>query len=166
MMTSSNVKIFRVTGPLCGEFLPQRPVTRRFDIFFDLRPSKRLNKHSRRLLFETPAHSLWRHWNDTDDMPGTKKSSTSDTWSDSTCEQLGPTTSAGVILTTQPQIQNIQNATDQGFRNTFLAWNARRRYCLFLWSANCVFKLDLYKNIPPITDFAKQKNICTVSHRY
>ena len=42
MMTSSNGKIFRVTGPLCGEFtgpgqLPaQRPVTRSFDVFFDL----------------------------------------------------------------------------------------------------------------------------------
>ena len=42
MMTSSNGNIFRVTGPLCGEFTgpgefpAQRPVTRRFDIFFDL----------------------------------------------------------------------------------------------------------------------------------
>ena len=36
IMTSSNGNIFRVTGPLCGEFPPQRPVTRSFDIFFDL----------------------------------------------------------------------------------------------------------------------------------
>ena len=33
MMTSSNGNIFHVTGPLCGEFLSQRPVTRRFDFF-------------------------------------------------------------------------------------------------------------------------------------
>ena len=43
MMTSSNGNIFRVTGPLCGEFTgpgefpAQRPVTRSFDVFFDLR---------------------------------------------------------------------------------------------------------------------------------
>ena len=43
MMTSSNGNIFRVTGPLCGEvtgpgeFPTQRPVTRNFGVFFDLR---------------------------------------------------------------------------------------------------------------------------------
>ena len=43
MMTSSNGNIFRVTGPLCGEFTgpgeftTQRPVTRSFGVFFDLR---------------------------------------------------------------------------------------------------------------------------------
>ena len=40
-MTSSNENIFRVTGPLCGEFTGPRPVARSFDIFFDLRPNKR-----------------------------------------------------------------------------------------------------------------------------
>ena len=43
MMTSSNGNIIRVTGHLCGkppvtgEFPTQRPVTRSFDVFFDLR---------------------------------------------------------------------------------------------------------------------------------
>ena len=43
MMTSSNGNTFRVTGPLFeeftgpGEFPTQRPVTRSFDVFFDLR---------------------------------------------------------------------------------------------------------------------------------
>ena len=52
MMTSSNGTIFRVTGPLCGEFtgtgeLPaQWPVTQSFDVFFDLRLNKRLSKQS------------------------------------------------------------------------------------------------------------------------
>ena len=42
MMTSSNENIFRVAGHLCGEFTghgefpSQRPVTRTFDVFFDL----------------------------------------------------------------------------------------------------------------------------------
>ena len=47
-MTSSNGTIFRVTGPLCGEFTgpcefpAQRPVKRSFDVFFDLRLNKQL----------------------------------------------------------------------------------------------------------------------------
>ena len=52
MMTSSNGNIFRVTGHLCGEFTgpgefpTQRPVTRSYDVFFDLRLNKRLSKQS------------------------------------------------------------------------------------------------------------------------
>ena len=52
MMTSSNGNIFRITRPLCGEFTcpgefpAQRPVTRSFDVFFDLRLNKRLSKQS------------------------------------------------------------------------------------------------------------------------
>ena len=69
MMTSSNGNIFRVSGPLCGEFngpceFPtQRPVTRSFDVFFDLRLNKRLSKQP---WFE-PSWSLWRHCNVFDD---------------------------------------------------------------------------------------------------
>ena len=69
MMTSSNGNIFRVTGPLCGEFTgpgefpTQRPVTRSFDVFFDLRLNNRLSKHSWAWWFETLSCSLWRHRN-------------------------------------------------------------------------------------------------------
>ena len=69
IMTSSNGNIFRVTGPLCGEFTgpgefpTQRPVTRSFDVFFDLRLNKRLSKHSWGWWFETLSWSLWRHHN-------------------------------------------------------------------------------------------------------
>ena len=69
MMTSSNGTIFRVTGPLCGEFTgpgefpAQRPVTRSFDVFFDIRLNKRLSKQSWGWWFETPSWSLWRHCN-------------------------------------------------------------------------------------------------------
>ena len=47
-VTSSNWSIYRVTGPLCGEFPSQRPVKRSFGVFFDLCLNKRLDKHSRR----------------------------------------------------------------------------------------------------------------------
>ena len=69
MMTSSNENIFRVTGPLCGEFTgpgefpTQRPVTRSFDVFFDLRPNKRLSKQWRGWWFETLSRPFWRHRN-------------------------------------------------------------------------------------------------------
>ena len=42
----------------------QRPVTRSFDVFFDLRPNKRLSKQSRGWWFETLSCSLWRHCNE------------------------------------------------------------------------------------------------------
>ena len=49
--------------PLTGGFPSQRPVTRSFEFFFDLRLNKRLSKQPRRRWFETPSHSLWRHCN-------------------------------------------------------------------------------------------------------
>ena len=67
MMTSSNERIFRVTGPfvwVTGEFPAQRPVTRSFDVFFDLRLNKRFSKQSWGSWFETPSCSVWRHCND------------------------------------------------------------------------------------------------------
>ena len=70
MMTSSNGNIFRVTVPLCGdftrpcEFPTQSPVTRSFDVFFDMRLNKRLSKQPWGWWFETPWWSLWRHSND------------------------------------------------------------------------------------------------------
>ena len=47
-----------------GEFPTQRPVTRSFDIFFDLRLNKQLNKQSWGWWFETLSRSLWRQFND------------------------------------------------------------------------------------------------------
>ena len=50
-------------SPVLGEFPPQRPVTRSFFVYFDLRPDKRLSKQSWGWWFETLPHSLWRHRN-------------------------------------------------------------------------------------------------------
>ena len=76
MITSSNGNIFRITGHLCGEFTgpdefpTQRPVTRSFDTFFDLRLNKQLSKQSWGWWFEMLSHPLWRHCNDyTFDFP-------------------------------------------------------------------------------------------------
>ena len=47
-----------------GKFATQRPVTRSFDVFFDLPVNKTLSKQSWGGWFETPANSLWRHCNE------------------------------------------------------------------------------------------------------
>ena len=46
-----------------GDFPAQRPVTRSFDVFFDLHPNKRFSKQSWGWWFETSSPSLWRHCN-------------------------------------------------------------------------------------------------------
>ena len=50
--------------PVAGEFRTKRPVTRSFDVFFDLCPIKRLSKHSRGWWFETPSRPSWRNCNE------------------------------------------------------------------------------------------------------
>ena len=61
MMTLSIGNIFRVTGPLWGEFTghlwPPPPQHTH-------KGQWRLSKQSIRRWFETPSHSLWRYWND------------------------------------------------------------------------------------------------------
>ena len=47
-----------------GEFPAQRPVTRSFDLFFDLGLRQQLSKQWRRRWFETPWRSWWRHSNE------------------------------------------------------------------------------------------------------
>ena len=62
-------KHFLRNWPLCGEFTgpgefpAQRPVTRSFDVFFDLRLNKRFSKQSWGWWFETLSRPVWRHCN-------------------------------------------------------------------------------------------------------
>ena len=51
-------------SPITGEFPTQRPVTRSFDVFFDLRLNKRLSKRSWGWWFETPSCPSWHHCNE------------------------------------------------------------------------------------------------------
>ena len=50
-------------SPVPGEFPTQRPVPRSFDVYFNLRPNKRLSKQSWGWWFEMPSRPLWRHRN-------------------------------------------------------------------------------------------------------
>ena len=50
-------------SPVPGEFPAQRPVTRNFDVFFNLRLNKCLSKQSWGRWFETLLRPLWHHRN-------------------------------------------------------------------------------------------------------
>ena len=69
IMTSSNGNIFLLlaicagNSPVPDEFPTQRPVTRSFDVFFDLRTNKRLSKQWWCWWFETQSCPLRRHCN-------------------------------------------------------------------------------------------------------
>ena len=56
-------------SPVTGEFPSQRPVTRSFDVFIDLRLNIRLSKQSPGWWFQTSSRSLWRHCNDSWHVP-------------------------------------------------------------------------------------------------
>ena len=62
-MTSSNGNICVGNSPVTGESPAQRPITRSFDVFFDLRLNKRLSKQLWGWWFETLSRPLWRHCN-------------------------------------------------------------------------------------------------------
>ena len=60
---SAVVAIYAGDSPVSGEFPAQRPVTRNFDVFFDMRLNKRLSKQSWGWWFKTPSRPLWRQCN-------------------------------------------------------------------------------------------------------
>ena len=60
---STLLAIYAGNSPVPGEFPTKRPVTRSFDVYFGLRPNKRLSEQSWGWWFEMPSHPLWRHRN-------------------------------------------------------------------------------------------------------
>ena len=64
MVTFSALLAVRAgNSPVTSEFPTQRPVTRSFDVFFDLCLNKRLSKQLWCWWFETPSCPLWCHCN-------------------------------------------------------------------------------------------------------
>ena len=61
---SASLAICAGNSPVPGEFPTQRPVTRSFGVFFDLRLNKWLSKQWCGWWFETPSCPLWRHCNE------------------------------------------------------------------------------------------------------
>ena len=60
---STTLAICAGNSPVTGEFPAQRPETRSFDVFFDLRLNKQLGKQSWGWWFTALSHPLWRHRN-------------------------------------------------------------------------------------------------------
>ena len=60
---SASLAICAGNSPVTSEFPIQRPVTRSFDVFFDLRMNQRLSKQSWGCCFETLLRPIWRHYN-------------------------------------------------------------------------------------------------------
>ena len=60
---SALLAIYVGNSQASGEFPAQRPVTRSFEVFFDLRLNKRLRKQPWGWWFETLSCTLWRHCN-------------------------------------------------------------------------------------------------------
>ena len=60
---SALLAIYARNSPVPGEFPAQRPVTRSFDVFLDLRLNKRFSKQSWGWWFETLSRPLSRHSN-------------------------------------------------------------------------------------------------------
>ena len=60
---SAILVLFEGNSPVTGEFPSQRPVTRSFDVSFELRLNNRSGKPSRRRWFKRPSRPLWRHRN-------------------------------------------------------------------------------------------------------
>ena len=59
---SASLSLCVGNSPVTGEFPPQRPVTRSFDVFFALHMNKQLSKQSIHWWFDMPSRSLW--WDD------------------------------------------------------------------------------------------------------
>ena len=60
---SALLAIYAGNSAVTGEFPTQRPVTRSFNVFFDLRLNKQLSKQSWGWWLMTPLRPLWRHCN-------------------------------------------------------------------------------------------------------
>ena len=71
---SALLAIFAGNSPVPGEFPTKRPVTRCFDVFFDLRLNKRLNKQSWGWWFELLSCPLWCHSNGSTELYGVSRS--------------------------------------------------------------------------------------------
>ena len=95
-------------SPVPGEFPTQRPVTRSFDVYFDLRPNKWLSKQSWGWWFESLSWSLSRQRNVTPPTDGVELSGT------------------GGILTQNDQIWGLYMCRNASWKVLFSVWNLQQ----------------------------------------
>ena len=110
-------------SPVPGEFPAQRPVTRSFDVFFDLRLNKRLSKQSWDWWFETPSRPLWRHCNVLEGMACDLISTASLPQSFLTRRQWDPREHIRIKLEWKWFAQSFWNAIELQLKISFPNWH-------------------------------------------
>ena len=131
-------------SPVTGEFPAQRPVTRSFDVFFDL--NKRLSKHSWGWWFETP---LWRHCNvnaqglsKTDELPATTQHNEAQT------EYIIPWMYSKYIQLTL-MVPVLRDQAKYVF-DYFIVYTLNAVWC----ALNCIENVCTHKSIPESISFS------------
>ena len=110
-------------SPVTDEFPLKRPVTRSFDVFFDLRLNKRLSKQSWSWWFETLSCPLWRNFDVTSVIPSTRGLKMS-SWSPQTYSYC-----IEIIF----RWEKIDNAyTLFGFLRIIYAVKGCKRFCIYV----------------------------------
>ena len=127
MMTSSNGKTFSAllaiyagNSPVTDEFPAQGPVTRSFDVFFDLRLNKRLSKQSWGWWFETLSRSLWRHCNATRDSSNITSHG---------AVVIHPNRRMELIYSKRPESEERSKDSTEAAQNAHRAINPRNESC-------------------------------------
>ena len=124
-------------SPVTIEFPSQRPVTRSFDIFFDLRLNQQLSKQWRRRRFETPSRSFWRHCNATKQIEISTDMATSEVWLYLIPSRLLDTTVAN---------QLISHYLDQCWPNSLThICGTRGRWVDKMYTSKCYYYRMTYK---------------------
>ena len=133
--------------PVNGGFPSPRPVTRSFDVFFDLRLNKQLSKQLKRRWFETPSCSLWRYCNGSPAKESVQKRPS----------QKSPGSSA----TDWHVLSSLLH------KNTLVTWNTTQPFNIISWST--LYKYTLLSGIwwPIINLCSTRKTILNLKvHTY
>ena len=122
-------------SPVTGEFPAQRPVTRSFDVFFDLHPNKRLSKQWRGWWFETLSCALWRHRNIEKKMP-----------TFTTLEDVNTTTYIGTSHDNVFNVLSLIQLISFSPKGCFILYNDKNTFCfekgVFYWASNSAISVE------------------------
>ena len=115
-------------SPVPGEFPAQRPVTRSFDVLFDLRLNKRLSKQSWGWWFETLSCPLWRQCNDIAKTTGR--------------EQLAVSIQRCHLTHIGMGLSHLYNGNSYTGKTTYLCWNGPRIHLRHIH--NTIYPANMY----------------------
>ena len=131
-------------SPVTGEFTTERPVTRSFDVFFDLHLNKRLSKQWWGWWFETPSCSLWRHCNDQIYYEIAKRSVVISLYRCLFDRYLGSTADEALLKYQNDRTTRLRNFATPGppFNNTEQIWS--HHGWIIICTGNCEKKILIH----------------------